>query len=267
MSSSSDASRPLPAVDARLVAGESGYEIVDGRLVAVPPALEPHGERHSKLNALLEAFATPEYNVACDMLTRTSETTDIAPDASVYPVARDPATGGRLIEEMAFEIVSTQALRDAADKARRLADRGVRRVFAVDVPHQRVHEWSPDADGWRLLPDAGSIEDPALALPLPVEALVKAAKADDAMAAALLAKNNPVLAEAQERSRSEGREEGRQEGRLALAASVLRLLARDFGELSDADRQRVERASFAQLQTYLDRVVTAKRIADVLGEG
>jgi hypothetical protein len=45
----------LPPVDAPLVAEDCGYEIVDGRLVAVPPAHEPHGERHAKVLALLEA--------------------------------------------------------------------------------------------------------------------------------------------------------------------------------------------------------------------
>ena len=48
--------------------------------------------------------------------------------------------------------------------------------------------------------------------PLPVHALVKASKADNAIAAALLAKRNPVLLAAQAESRSEGLEEGRARG-------------------------------------------------------
>jgi Uma2 family endonuclease len=194
------------------VAEDCGYEIVDGRLVAVPPSHEPHGDRHSKLNALLEAHVGEAFNVACDMLTRTSETTNIAPDASVYPVARDPETGGRQLERLAFEIVSTQTLGDAADKARRLADRGVRRVFAVDVAHQRVFEWSRTADDWQLMANASVIDDDVLAAPLPVEALAKAAKADDAMAAALLAKGNRVLVAARDSAHHEGLERGREEG-------------------------------------------------------
>jgi Uma2 family endonuclease len=202
-----------PAVDARLVAPESGYEIIDGRLVAVPPAHEPHGNRHSKVNALLEAFVTDAYDVACDMLTRTSETSDIAPDASVYPRARDPKTGGRQLEVLAFEIVDAQKLSKAGKKAHLLSERGVRRVFAVDVPHQRVFEWSRDASTWQVLPDAGAIEDPSLVAALPVEALVKAAKADDAVARALLAKRNPVLVAAVDEGREEGRKQGRKQGR------------------------------------------------------
>jgi hypothetical protein len=120
-------------VDARLVAPESRYVIEDGRVRYVAPADEPHGTRHSKLSALLEAHAGDAYDVAVDMLTRTSETDDIAPDVSVFPGERDPDTGGRRLEELAFQVASTQTLGDAAKTARKLRGRGVRRVFVVDV--------------------------------------------------------------------------------------------------------------------------------------
>jgi hypothetical protein len=82
------------------------------------------------------------FEVAADLLTRTSRVDDIAPDVSVYPDAPDPRTGGRQLEQLAFEIVSTQSLGDAAGKARKLATRGVRRVFAIDVARSRALEWS-----------------------------------------------------------------------------------------------------------------------------
>ena len=44
------------------------------------------------------------------MLTRTSEKGDMAPDASVHPAAPDPRTGGRQLEDLAFEVVSTERL-------------------------------------------------------------------------------------------------------------------------------------------------------------
>src|SRR5690349_9891464 len=87
MSSPSNASTELPAVDERLVVPDTGYEIDDGKLVHVPPAQEPHANRNSKLAALLEAHAAAEFDVAVDMLTRTSASSDRAPDASVYPLA------------------------------------------------------------------------------------------------------------------------------------------------------------------------------------
>src|SRR4029079_9287294 len=83
-------SRELPPIDARLIAPESRYEIYEGELAYVSPAAPPHGTRHSKLAALVEAHAHPDFEVASDLLTRTSETSDVAPDVSVYPDAEDP---------------------------------------------------------------------------------------------------------------------------------------------------------------------------------
>jgi len=189
-------------VDTRLVAPESRYEIEDGRVNYVPPADEPHGTRHSKISALLEAHARNDFEVASDMLTRTSEFDDMAPDVSVFPRDRDEA-GGRKLEQLAFEVASTESLSEAGRKADKLMGRGVRRVFVIDVTRQRAFEWSPEQQGFRSLERDSAIEDHALAAPLPIEALVHAAKADDAMAHALLAKRNPVLEAALAKQRIE----------------------------------------------------------------
>src|SRR5688572_11110841 len=120
MSSPTGHASELPDIDDRLVAPESGYEIDDGKLVRVSPAEEPHATLHSKLAALLEAHVADDFLVAVDMLTRVTQTSDRAPDASVYPRARNPATGRRQLEHLAFEIASTESLADAAKKARDL---------------------------------------------------------------------------------------------------------------------------------------------------
>jgi hypothetical protein len=70
---------------------------------------------------------------------------------------------------------------------------GVGRVFGVDVKWSRVLEWSTALDGWRELDASGHIDDPALEVPLPIEAILHAAKANDAIARALLARLNPVI--------------------------------------------------------------------------
>ena len=113
---SPDASRAdhaLPDIDDRLVAPETRYEVHDGELVVVSPANPPHATRHVQLAALIEAHTGPEFETAADLLTRTSEVDDIAPDVSVYPDAPDPATGRRQLEQLAFEIASTQSLGNA----------------------------------------------------------------------------------------------------------------------------------------------------------
>jgi Uma2 family endonuclease len=122
----------LPAVDDNLLADDAPYEIYDGELVAVAPALEPHGSRHSKVAALLEAHAGPAFKVACELLIRTSHDSNFAPDASVFPRARDPETGGRQLEHLAFEVAVTESLGHAGRKAAKLTARGVRRVFAIE---------------------------------------------------------------------------------------------------------------------------------------
>src|SRR5687767_7504511 len=117
MSVRRDQDRALPAVDERLVMPETRHEVVDGQVVYVSPADQEHASRHSKVNALLEAFVAPGYDVASDMLTRTSLLGDMAPDASIYPVAPDPETGGRQLEELAFEVVATERIGTCGTKA------------------------------------------------------------------------------------------------------------------------------------------------------
>ena len=255
------ASPELPAVDERLVAPESGYEIDDGKLVRVPPAQEPHAALHSKLAALLEAHVADVFEVAVDMLTRISENTDRAPDASVYPKARDPRTGGRQLEQLAFEVANTEALADAAKKARDLCGRGVRRVFAIDVTRARAFEWSPELGTWSILDPSGSIEDPTLAAPLPIAALVRVAKADDVVASALLAKGNRVLQTAISEGRTEGRTEGRAEGR---ADAILVVLARRGLDAQPPDRERIlgERR-LDVLERWLERALTCANVAEL----
>jgi Uma2 family endonuclease len=256
MSVRPDLHRPLPPVDARLVAPETRYEIIDGELTYVSPADPPHASRHSKISAILEAYVAPGYDVASDMLTRTSELGDMAPDASVYPLAPDPETGGRQIERLAFEVVSTERIGAAERKAERLAERGVGRVFAVDVVRARVLEWHAATAGWSVLPGDGVIVDPALVGPLPVGDLL-AASADDAMARALLAKENPVLADAVDA----GREAGRREGR--IEALLLILGARGF--TVSADRQRtIATAEVAQLDGWLVRAGACASVEELL---
>jgi hypothetical protein len=223
---------------------ETPYEILDGRLLHVPPSDVPHASRHAKVIALLEALARTGWDVAADLLTRTSEDTDIAPDVSVRRVGTDPKTGGRFLEELAFEIVSTSRLSATGRKAARLSARGVRRIFAIDVRRERALEWSPETAGWRMLPPDGAIDDTILVMPLPLSALVGAASSDDLVARALLVKDNPVLRAELKKKRGEayarGRAEGRAEGMVEARRDVLlRLLDERDERLAPATRRRI----------------------------
>ena len=200
--------RPPPEVDDHLVEPGTPYEMWDGELVYVPPCDAPHGTSRATLASLLVSHVAPGFAVACELLTRTSRLDDIAPDVSVFPAAPHPVTGRRQLQQLAFEVVSTQRLAGAAGKAAKLAGRGVRRVFAVDVQHTQVLEWSAARNRWEALPAAGHIVDSALAVPLPLAPLFNAARVDDAGARALIAQGNPVLMSYLAEDEAEGRAAG-----------------------------------------------------------
>jgi hypothetical protein len=247
-----------PAVDERLVAPETRYEIEDGRVVYVPPADEPHGSRHAIVAAVVTAHRDSAYQVAVDMLTRTSRVDDIAPDVSVYPAARHPQTGGRQLEELAFEIASTESLGHAGARAAKLTARGVRRVFAIDVERGRALEWSPALDAWSILDQRDKIEDRALAVALPVAALLDAAQVDASIAHALRAQRHPeFLAE-----RAEGRAEGRAE---VIGPAVVSILAARGLELTEHERTQIlAERDLARLDRWLAVAATCGSVAELL---
>ena len=193
----------LPPIDERLALPGAGYEIIDGVVTFVAPADPPHGERHHVVSMLIGAHVRTSFKVAIDMLTRTSKVDDIAPDVSVFPREPDPATGRRQLEQLAFEIVSTESMSRATRKAAKLTARGVRRVFAIDIVRSRVVEWSRELASWNVLDVRGQIEDLALAVPLPVRALLEAADGEDDVARALIAKHNPVIEKGRAQARAE----------------------------------------------------------------
>jgi Uma2 family endonuclease len=274
----------LPAIDDRLVEPGTPYEIMDGRLIYVSPADPPHGTRQAQIAALLEAHAAPEFDVACELLTRTSRRDDIAPDVSLFPHAPHPETGGRQLDHIAFEIVSTQSFHRARRKLAKLRRRGVRRVFLTDVKRSRALEWSLTRRALIELPIDGYIEDPALDVALPVEALIRSAKIDDVLALALLLKHNPVLESARaadhaagvQEGLAEGRQQGLAEGRRTslaegvqrgLAQAVLALLAVREIPLRDLERTRIlDEPDVARLRRWLTRSASCTSVDEILTE-
>ncbi|MGH9888695.1 MAG: Uma2 family endonuclease, partial [bacterium] len=171
-----DRSSELPPVDEHIAPLEMPYEVLDGKLVRVSPSTPEHARCQSKISALLEAHVARSFQVASDMLTRTSEKNDFASDVSVFPRVRDPETGGRHLEHMAFEVVSSQTMAFVGRKAAKLVRRGVRRVFAIQTKRDRALEWSRSRRRWEELDPTSNIEDLSLAVPLPVAALLTAAE-------------------------------------------------------------------------------------------
>jgi Uma2 family endonuclease len=254
----------VPDIDDRLVEPETRFEMLDGELVYVPPSDPPHAERHLQLCALIEAHTDADFEAAVDLLTRTSRADDQAPDVSIYPKARHPVTGRRQLEQITFEVVSTQSLSDAGEKAGKLVGRGVRRVFAIDVERSRALEWSAVLGTWGLLDARGAITDPALAVPLPIETLIRDAKADDAVQRALAAKRNPVLEEIRAQTRAEGWAKGI--GRGKAEAIVAMLDARGIPPDRHERGQILEEQDPARLERWIVRAIACTSVAELLAE-
>jgi Uma2 family endonuclease len=253
----SHAGSELPDIDDRLVEPETGHEMYDGELFEVPPADPPHATRKVQLAALIEAHTGLAFEAGMGLLTRTSKVDDFASDICVYPAAPDPTTGGRQLQQLAFEIFSTQSLSHAGRKAAKLAGRGVRRVFAIDVERPRALEWSAELGTWRELDPAGHLEDPALEVPLPIEAMIHVSNTDDAVQRALIAKDNPVLKAYIARRREEANAERK-------AEALLTVLAARGVALADAERVRIlgERDP-EQLDRWLVRAATCTEAAEL----
>jgi hypothetical protein len=201
-----------PPIDERLVRPETREQIVRGRRVLALPANPAHGDRHFELDYIIRAHVKEGYVGSTDLLTRSAERSDFATDTCVRRAGLDPRTDTRYLEELAFEVVNEQSLRDITEQAEDLTARGVRRVVAIFVKKGEVCEWSAKKGGWSKLDPEGELSDPTLARPLRVRDLLDAAEADNAVARALLAKNNPVLTEVAIESHKAGLAEGKKKG-------------------------------------------------------
>jgi hypothetical protein len=191
-----------PRVSDYTVEPESGREMLDGEVREALPAGPTHSRHHNQVDFVLRAYTAPEYGADTDLLTRLAIPHNFASDASIRRNGVDPETGDRYLEELAFEILSTQSAEELEKRARIMVARGVRRIFAIPVRGDEagseiiagpVMEWMAAEERWRTYRDDEVIADPCLFAPVPVRALLDAVEADDAVAQALLDKGNRVL--------------------------------------------------------------------------
>jgi hypothetical protein len=251
----------FPGVDDHLVEPEvTRDEIIGGRRVVAPPAQPPHATQQTELDYVLRAHVASGYRAATDLLTRHDEESDFATDTCVFKEGVDPATGGRYLEELAFEVVSEQNERLVTEKARRMHRRGVRRIFTVWVKSQQVCEWSPESQSWHPL-DAGSqIEDPCLVTPLALAALLDAAAADKAVVEALVAKNNPEIRKREAVAEAKGEVTGK-------ADAILKFLAARGIAVSEAQRQEILSChDLDRLDRWLRRAALASSADEITSE-
>jgi hypothetical protein len=191
----------VPAVDDRAVQPETGTEMIHGEIRRVMPAEPPHADQQCDIAYVIRAAVASGYVATTEMLTRVDHESDFATDACIRKAGDDPATGTRYLEEIAFEVKHTQSNADITERARKLVRRGVRRVFVIPVKKRKdgsvaagpVKEWLAGEDRWLDLAPQADIEDRCLVLPIKAKALIDATEANDEVARALVAKENPVI--------------------------------------------------------------------------
>ncbi|MFO0604708.1 MAG: Uma2 family endonuclease [Polyangiales bacterium] len=248
----------LPAVDERLVAPESHAEIVDGVVHRTMGSNQPHGTRHFEATHVFAGALAEGYEGAVDMLTRADEDTDAAPDISVFPSGVDPETGGRRLEEIAFEVLDTERMSHATRKVEKLAARGVRRLFAIRVAERRVYEWDRAHGDWTELNPDATLTDPCFRVPVPVRAFVDRVLADDTVAAALLAVKNRVLEKALTERQRAGAVRARREVLVTLLEARSPLTRSQRARVADCDDE-------ATLAAWFKRAVAGEGAAAILG--
>ncbi len=243
---------PPPYLDERLVTPETREERVRGRRLYVLPANPEHGDRHTELDRVIGNYTPEDYIASTDLLTRAGPGSDFATDTCIRRAGIDPRTGSRYLEEVAFEVVNTQTVANMVERARMLTECGVRRVFAIFVDRGEVAEWSPEQDRFITLTSEDSIEDRTLVRPLRVGALLDATEADEAVARALKAKGNSVIAEVRAEGRTEGRAEGLTEGRLESVEIVCNVLSIPLGPARRARLTALDAEGLRNLCVHLE---------------
>jgi hypothetical protein len=244
--------KAMPRLDDHLVQEGVREEVLRGRRIVAAPAEAPHAECHSRLNFLMSAAAAVGYVASSDLLTRTGPTSEIATDTSVRREGIDPATGTRYLEELAFEVVSTQSLPEITERAEELSNRGVRRLMAVFVNAGEIAEWSASAKSWIPLSLDSTVVDPALARPLLLRALFDAEVADNEVLEALAAKGNPRIAQLRATWYEQGLELGRRKA-IQETCEVLGI------EIGPTERTQLNTLDAAGLQSLLNAIKTHHR--------
>jgi len=241
----------FPRVDDQLVRPETREELVRGRAGLAAAAKAPHADRQADVVSLARNVAAKGYVSSTELLTRAGPQSDFATDACIRREGIDPATGARYLEELVFEVVSEQSVRDMTERAEDLTTRGVRRVIAIFIKKGEVREWSAERSDWTVLDPNGTVEDPTLVEPIPIRALLDGAGAERTVVRALYAKREPELMAIEAKAREEG---------LALSRAAIEALCDAYDIPLDPERRALLQTLDAErLKGLLDEIRTEHR--------
>lgn len=255
-----------PRVSDYAIAPETNMEMFQGEVREASPAGPLHSRQHLRVTVVVHAYTAPGYGSDLDLLTRQSRDNNFASDTCIRKDGYDPATGDRYLEEIAFEIKSTQDEKNLRERARIMTRRGVRRVFAISVRGDAaamrleagpVREWDAVHETWRVLGRDEVIEDPCLYRPLPVRALLDAVEADRAAARAFFDRY-PDIVEEYANARAQQ----------ALRDSLLMFLEMRGIVLDAGARERIAGCTdVTTLQRWLVRAASAGTTLEIFAAG
>ncbi|WP_428268199.1 hypothetical protein [Haliangium sp.] len=260
-----------------VVEPETNQEYFRGEVRECLPAKATHSMQHSNVVGVLWAYAKPEYTVDIDLLTRLDEDNNFASDACLRRRDIDPATDDRYLEEVAFEIKATQRPGDLRTRARLMAQRGVRRVFAIAVKGDKAGgnlvagpllEWQPERDDWKTWGEDERLEDPCLSRPLPVGALLDAVQAEKAIVNAVIVSDHPDMVKHDEEVLQQGIDLGTRKGEdIGMRKALLRLMHARGLTAGETARARIDACTDADvLNRWIDRAATANELADIFDD-
>jgi hypothetical protein len=261
---------PFPGVDDHIVRPETREEMVRGELMIAQPADPPHADCHARLDQVTLTHVAPGYVVSSELLTRFGPKSNFATDVCVRKEGTDPESGRRYLEELAFEIVNEQSLRHITVRAEDIVGRGVRRLIVIFVKRGTVTEWSRAEHRFVPLPLDGVLDDPTLAQPIPIRAMLDAAAAKRAVTTAVWAQDDPWLLERKqeidqkglERGLERGLEQGLEQGR---RVSLLLVLEGRGLPLDDEQRATIESCTDPErLQRWLRAAGRVASVAELL---
>lgn len=268
-------SNAFPPVDEHIVVPEtSRIELLDGREITDMGAHPPHADAQALLGFLLAAHVHRAYVVATELLTRSSIDSDFASDVSIRKRGIDPETGSRYLEELSFEIVNEQSMSDVIAKAKNLARRGVRRIFAIFVKKGELREWSRAKGEFVRLDATAMFDDEVFVRPIAIKALVDSTltEAENEVAKALWEKKTPEIMRIQQEGVDTGRNQGHKEGHKkgldegqlnGRRETLVEQLAERFDHVPGELEKRIRAANLEQLRAWSKRLLTSPSLDDV----
>ena len=150
-------------IEAGILTTDHRVELIGGKILAMPPMGDNHGDSIVDLNTWLSDRRGQDYVLACQVTIRLAEGFTPDPDfvllryrAAGYRGENRPTAADVLL---VIEVADSSLTRDLGLKSLAYARAGVPELWVVDLPHRQVHRLSrPSPEGYQERTTAGEEE-------------------------------------------------------------------------------------------------------------